>query len=64
MTCAKTEGGGRVIDAETEMYMCCAFCISLLSAAGGILAARMIWAAAKAALFYAGERRQKDDPVF
>lgn len=53
-----------MIDAETETYMCWEFCISLLSAAGGILAARMIWAAAKAALFYAGERRQKDDHVF
>ncbi len=54
----------RVIDAETETYMCWAFCISVLSAAGGILAARMIWAAAKAAFFCAGEGRRKNDPVF
>lgn len=53
-----------MIDAETETYMCWAFCISVLSAAGGILAARMIWAAAKAAFFCAGEGRRKNDPVF
>ena len=53
-----------MIDAETEMYMCKAFCISLLSAAGGVLGARVLWAAGTAAVFYAGERRQKDDPVF
>lgn len=45
-----------MIDVETETYMCWAFCISLLSAAGGILAARMIWAATKAAFFYAGRK--------
>lgn len=53
-----------MLDAETETYMCKAFCISLLFAAGGILAARATWAVAKAALFYANERGRKDDPVF
>ena len=53
-----------MLDAETEMYVCMSFCIGLLCAVGGMLTARAIWTAVKAAFFYAGERRRKNDPVF